>query len=64
MTFICHLLFAGIYNFRDDADFVVVCDDKMMQLQPDTVSNPPDPRGIWVDSVHVHGWSRVYDLLV
>ena len=42
------------------SDFVVICNDLMVNIEPDPSTDPkPDPRGIWVDQVH--GWDVPYD---
>ena len=42
------------------SDFVIICDDLMVNIEPDLSTNPtPDPRGIWVDNIHK--WHMPYD---
>lgn len=52
------LYFDALANPLDSHDFVVICDDLMMTLEPDN-SNPSDPRGMWKD--YVHEWMAPYD---
>lgn len=40
-------------------EFVVICDDLMVNLEPDFIRPIPDPRGIWTD--HVREWIAHYD---
>ena len=41
------------------SDFVVICDDLMVNIKPNPSTDLPDPRGRWVDPVHA--WHLPYD---
>lgn len=51
--------FASIARLNSDADFVVLCGDSMVHLEPDRISHPPDPRGVWMEATHT--WLALYD---
>ncbi|KAL8721426.1 MAG: hypothetical protein Q9225_001901 [Loekoesia sp. 1 TL-2023] len=51
--------FSTFNSFSPSQDFVVICDDAHVELQPDFIGNPPDPRGVWVDPTY--NWLENFD---
>ena len=51
---------AGIALSLPTSDFVVICDDLMVNIEPDpSTDRIPDPRGRWVD--RAHAWHMPFD---
>ncbi|CAL8577916.1 hypothetical protein XPA_003726 [Xanthoria parietina] len=61
-----HNTVRGYFNtfssFSPTQNFVVICNDQIVELQQDFTNNPPDPRGVWVDTVY--GWVQHFDNFV